>query len=99
MLSIFPALLFVDGRGLCVMSGKDFNASLSRANLPIAVEHCTRTERCNMQWQVPMRILMGPGPANANPRVLQAQALPMLGHMHPPFLKIMDGRHSTGSQI
>lgn len=34
---------------------------------------------------------MGPGPANPNPRVLQAQALPLLGHMHPPFLKIMDG--------
>lgn len=34
---------------------------------------------------------MGPGPANPNPRVLLAQALPLLGHMHPPFLKIMDG--------
>ena len=33
---------------------------------------------------------MGPGPANAYPRVLAAQSLPMLGHMHPPFFKIMD---------
>ncbi|KAK9842475.1 hypothetical protein WJX81_001656 [Elliptochloris bilobata] len=33
---------------------------------------------------------MGPGPANANPRVLAAQAMPLLGHMHPPFFKIMD---------
>jgi alanine-glyoxylate transaminase / serine-glyoxylate transaminase / serine-pyruvate transaminase len=33
---------------------------------------------------------MGPGPANAHPRVLAAQTLPLLGHMHPPFLKIMD---------
>lgn len=33
---------------------------------------------------------MGPGPANAHPRVLAAQSLPLLGHMHPPFLKIMD---------
>ena len=39
---------------------------------------------------VPRRFLMGPGPANADPRVLAAQALPLLGHMHPPFLKIMD---------
>lgn len=39
--------------------------------------------------QVPSRLLMGPGPANAPPRVLQAQALPLLGHMHPPFFKIM----------
>jgi alanine-glyoxylate transaminase/serine-glyoxylate transaminase/serine-pyruvate transaminase len=30
---------------------------------------------------------MGPGPANADPRVLAAQSLPLLGHMHPPFLK------------
>ena len=40
--------------------------------------------------QVPQRLLMGPGPANAYPRILAAQALPLLGHMHPPFLKIMD---------
>ena len=30
---------------------------------------------------VPRRFLMGPGPANADPRVLAAQALPLLGHM------------------
>lgn len=40
--------------------------------------------------QVPNRLLMGPGPSNAPPRVLLAQALPLLGHMHPPFMKIMD---------
>eukprot|EP00241_Pyramimonas_parkeae_P006149 CAMPEP_0114247370 /NCGR_PEP_ID=MMETSP0058-20121206/12987_1 /TAXON_ID=36894 /ORGANISM="Pyramimonas parkeae, CCMP726" /LENGTH=393 /DNA_ID=CAMNT_0001360673 /DNA_START=124 /DNA_END=1305 /DNA_ORIENTATION=+ len=39
---------------------------------------------------VPMRILMGPGPSNSHPRALAAMALPQLGHMHPPFLKIMD---------
>jgi alanine-glyoxylate transaminase/serine-glyoxylate transaminase/serine-pyruvate transaminase len=33
---------------------------------------------------------MGPGPANAYPRVLAAQTLPLLGHLHPPFVKIMD---------
>ena len=40
--------------------------------------------------QVPSRLLMGPGPANAHPRVLAAQTLPLLGHLHPPFVKIMD---------
>lgn len=40
--------------------------------------------------QVPNRLLMGPGPSNAHPRVLVAQSLPLLGHLHPPFLKIMD---------
>jgi hypothetical protein len=38
----------------------------------------------------PARLLMGPGPANAHPRVLAAQVYPLLGHMHPPYLKIMD---------
>lgn len=33
---------------------------------------------------------MGPGPTNSHPRVLTAQALPLLGHLHPPFLAIMD---------
>lgn len=40
--------------------------------------------------QVPPRLLMGPGPTNAHPRILAAQALPLLGHMHPPFIAIMD---------
>lgn len=40
--------------------------------------------------EVPQRFLMGPGPANADPRILAAQSLPLLGHLHPPFLKIMD---------
>jgi len=38
----------------------------------------------------PEKFLMGPGPSNAHPRVLQAQALPLLGHLHPEFCKIMD---------
>ena len=37
---------------------------------------------------VPQRILMGPGPSNSHPRALAAMALPQLGHMHPPFLKV-----------
>merc|ERR1719311_697440 len=36
------------------------------------------------------RLLMGPGPANSPPRVLAAMTQPLLGHLHPPFLKIMD---------
>jgi len=37
-----------------------------------------------------MRLLMGPGPSNVSTRVLQAQALPTLGHLHPEFCKVMD---------
>lgn len=39
---------------------------------------------------VPNKIMMGPGPSNANERVLRAMALPILGHMHPETLSIMD---------
>lgn len=36
------------------------------------------------------RILMGPGPSNVSPRVLQAMAAPCIGHLDPYFLKVMD---------
>ena len=40
--------------------------------------------------EVPEKTLMGPGPSNCHDRVLKAQALPVLGHLHPEFCKIMD---------
>ena len=36
------------------------------------------------------RILLGPGPSNAHPRVLRAMAPPLLGYLDPEFLVIMD---------
>lgn len=36
------------------------------------------------------RILMGPGPCNVDPRVLLAMAKPMLGHLDPEFIQIMN---------
>lgn len=36
------------------------------------------------------RILMGPGPSDAHPRVLKAMSTPLIGHLDPEFLKIMD---------
>lgn len=38
----------------------------------------------------PTRILMGPGPSGAHPRVLKAMTAPILGHLDPEFLRIMD---------
>jgi alanine-glyoxylate transaminase/serine-glyoxylate transaminase/serine-pyruvate transaminase len=38
----------------------------------------------------PARVLMGPGPSGANPRVVRAMAAPLLGHLDPEFLRIMD---------
>ena len=37
---------------------------------------------------VPLKTMTGPGPSNVADRVLQAQALPTLGHLHPEFTKV-----------
>jgi len=39
---------------------------------------------------VPTRTLLGPGPSDVHPRVLQAMATPMIGHMDPEFIQVMD---------
>jgi alanine-glyoxylate transaminase/serine-glyoxylate transaminase/serine-pyruvate transaminase len=38
----------------------------------------------------PQRVLMGPGPSNVHPRVLEAMARPTVGHLDPFFLALMD---------
>ncbi len=38
----------------------------------------------------PERLLLGPGPANISPRVHRALSAPLLGHLDPAFLAIMD---------
>jgi alanine-glyoxylate transaminase/serine-glyoxylate transaminase/serine-pyruvate transaminase len=38
----------------------------------------------------PERILLGPGPSMAHPSVLQAMSQPLVGHLDPYFLQVMD---------
>ncbi|WP_070963325.1 pyridoxal-phosphate-dependent aminotransferase family protein [Vibrio sonorensis] len=38
----------------------------------------------------PKRILMGPGPSDISPQVLQAQSRPTVGHLDPLFIAMMD---------
>ena len=38
----------------------------------------------------PLRTLLGPGPSPVNTRVLKSLALPVIGHLDPAFLQIMD---------
>jgi alanine-glyoxylate transaminase/serine-glyoxylate transaminase/serine-pyruvate transaminase len=40
---------------------------------------------------LPPRILLGPGPSLVDPRVQRAMLAPVVGHLDPAFLKIMDG--------
>src|ERR671921_2513868 len=39
---------------------------------------------------IPQRTLLGPGPSDVPPRVLEALSRPTIGHLDPVFLKIMD---------
>lgn len=42
------------------------------------------------QLEQPPRILLGAGPSNSHPRVLGAQLQPIVGHLDPTFIKVMD---------
>ncbi|XP_077463470.1 alanine--glyoxylate aminotransferase-like isoform X2 [Stigmatopora argus] len=39
--------------------------------------------------RVPQRHMFGPGPSNVPPRILQAGANPVIGHMHPETFQVM----------
>jgi alanine-glyoxylate transaminase / serine-glyoxylate transaminase / serine-pyruvate transaminase len=41
------------------------------------------------QLNPPQRLLLGPGPSDVHPRVLTVMATPLLGHLDPAFLEIM----------
>ncbi|XP_033096342.1 serine--pyruvate aminotransferase-like [Anneissia japonica] len=70
-------------------------------NRCIASKICTSScnlKKCNIDppselfqpMNVPHKLLTGPGPSNCPPRVLEASALPLLGHLHAEFIQIMD---------
>jgi len=48
------------------------------------------SDRSVSDLNVPSRILLGAGPSNVHPRVYQAMMSPILGHLDPDFLHIMD---------
>jgi alanine-glyoxylate transaminase / serine-glyoxylate transaminase / serine-pyruvate transaminase len=41
-------------------------------------------------FEPPARILMGPGPSNVHPRVLHAMSNPVIGHLDPACLQMLD---------
>src|SRR5262245_64060549 len=43
------------------------------------------------ELQPPVRVLMGPGPSDTHPRVLQALAKGTVGHLDPYYLEVMNG--------
>lgn len=57
----------------------------NRERLDVAAPASLRTP-----LRLPHKALMGAGPVNADPRVLLAGSLPILGHMHPETIAVMD---------
>src|SRR5712691_13100007 len=41
-------------------------------------------------FQPPRRLLMGPGPSDVAPSVLHAMSLPLVGHLDPDFVRMME---------
>jgi alanine-glyoxylate transaminase/serine-glyoxylate transaminase/serine-pyruvate transaminase len=42
------------------------------------------------ELQPTARLLLGPGPSNVNPRVMRAMVAPVVGHLDPDFVRVMD---------
>ena len=42
------------------------------------------------ELQPSARVLLGPGPSNIHPRVMKAMLSPMVGHLDPDFVRVMD---------
>lgn len=47
----------------------------------------------------PSRLLLGPGPSMVSPRVLRAMSVPLLGHLDPDFLGIMNDVQSQLREV
>ena len=47
----------------------------------------------------PIRVLMGPGPSDIHPRVLEALGKPTVGHLDPYYLEVMNGLQEMLRQV
>jgi alanine-glyoxylate transaminase/serine-glyoxylate transaminase/serine-pyruvate transaminase len=54
--------------------------------MPVNNSHRIETKQLDM----PPRLLLGPGPSNAHPRVLQALGMRQVGHLDPRFIALMN---------
>lgn len=65
-------------------------AILSNSSSSVDSTHRIAAKPINM----PPRLLLGPGPSNPHPLVLQAMGLPPVGHLDPRFLELMSQTQS-----
>src|SRR6266545_5629970 len=51
------------------------------------------------EFMPPQRLLLGPGPSMVHPRVLRAMSAPLLGHLDPAFLQVMNDIQASLRQV
>lgn len=49
--------------------------------------------------ETPRRMLLGPGPSNVHPRVLRALSTPLVGHLDPAFIGLMEETKTLLRQV
>src|SRR5262249_49858653 len=89
-----PGARFVRARA----SARGVGASAARDGAEreyVARPGCQPARRCVYTARVqsvklPRRLLLGPGPSNVHPRVLAAMSQPLVAHLHPAFLTLLD---------
>ena len=51
------------------------------------------------EFQPPTRILLGPGPSNVSARVMKAMMSPVVGHLDPEFVRLMEDIKRTLREV
>ena len=51
------------------------------------------------ETETPRRVLLGPGPSNVHPRVLRALSTPLVGHLDPVFIGLMEETKTLLRQV
>lgn len=78
-----------------VNMGRNLFASLQRFKVDLRLSRMMSSirppdDRLKESLVFPVKTLTGPGPSNCSERVLNANKLPMVGHLHKEFIKVMD---------
>src|SRR5579872_426273 len=70
-------------------------AAKMKGSISTSKEDCTLAPSATSansfpELRPPARVLLGPGPSNVHPRVMKAMLSPVLGHLDPDFVTIME---------
>jgi alanine-glyoxylate transaminase/serine-glyoxylate transaminase/serine-pyruvate transaminase len=57
-------------------------------------QHSNGERKMSHSFHPPERTLMGPGPSDVNPRILEALSRPTIGHLDPAFVDLMNDTKS-----